>query len=213
MTAGLFAERGFHGVTIEDIGAAVGISGPAVYRHFPSKDALLAEMLTDVSRRLLADGRSASTDEPRRAVEALVRAHIRFALEEPDLIRVQDRDLANLPPADARKVRRLQRSYVEVWVEALQTLDPAIGRAEARARTHAVFGLLNSTPHSAVGQDPQVMPTLLLDLAMACLCRPPVMSGGPAPAGRATAGDGHAQAKASGARGHRSTDSPALRQA
>ncbi len=174
VTAGLFAERGFHGVTIEDIGAAVGISGPAVYRHFPSKDALLAEMLTDVSRRLLADGQAASADEPRRALEALVRAHIRFALEEPDLIRVQDRDLANLPPADARKVRRLQRSYVEVWVEALQALDPALSTAEARARTLAVFGLLNSTPHSAVGQDPAVMRSLLLDLAMACLCRPPV---------------------------------------
>lgn len=178
VTAELFAERGFHGVTVEDIGAAAGISGPAVYRHFPSKDALLAEMLVGVSQRLLAGGRAeeASTDVPRRAVEALVRAHIRFALEEPDLIRVQDRDLANLPPGDARRVRRLQRSYVEVWVDALQSLDPTIGTAEARARTHAVFGLLNSTPHSAVGQDPQVMPALLLDLAMACLCRPPVVA-------------------------------------
>ena len=183
VTAGLFAQRGFHGVSVEDIGAAAGISGPAVYRHFPSKDALLAEMLVDVSRRLLAGGQAVVADctQPRAAVEALVRAHTRFALEEADLIRVQDRDLANLPPADARRVRRLQRSYVEVWVEALQALDPTIGTAEARARTHAVFGLLNSTPHSAVGQDPRVMPALLLDLAMACLCRPPV-SPDPVPA-------------------------------
>jgi AcrR family transcriptional regulator len=57
VTARLFAERGFHGVSIEDIGAAAGISGPGVYRHFPSKDALLAELLVDVSERLRDGGR------------------------------------------------------------------------------------------------------------------------------------------------------------
>ncbi|MGH3950933.1 MAG: helix-turn-helix domain-containing protein, partial [Pseudonocardiaceae bacterium] len=44
--AELFAQHGFHGVGIDDIGAAVGISGPALYRHFRSKDAMLGEMLT-----------------------------------------------------------------------------------------------------------------------------------------------------------------------
>ncbi|MBS2080005.1 helix-turn-helix domain-containing protein, partial [Mycobacterium tuberculosis] len=33
----LFAERGFLAVRLEDIGAAAGVSGPAIYRHFPSK--------------------------------------------------------------------------------------------------------------------------------------------------------------------------------
>ena len=37
--AELFAERGFHGVSVNDIGAACGISGPALYKHFPSKQA------------------------------------------------------------------------------------------------------------------------------------------------------------------------------
>ena len=41
----LIAERGFLGVRLEDIGAAVGISGPAIYRHFPNKEALLVELL------------------------------------------------------------------------------------------------------------------------------------------------------------------------
>lgn len=39
--AELFAHRGFNGVSINDIGAAVGISGPALYRHFASKDDLV----------------------------------------------------------------------------------------------------------------------------------------------------------------------------
>ena len=34
----LFAERGFLAVRLEDIGAAAGVSGPAIYRHFPNKE-------------------------------------------------------------------------------------------------------------------------------------------------------------------------------
>ncbi len=56
MAARLFAERGFHGVSVGDIGKAVGVSGPALYKHFDSKDAVLAEMLVAISERLLAEG-------------------------------------------------------------------------------------------------------------------------------------------------------------
>ncbi|WP_319950180.1 helix-turn-helix domain-containing protein, partial [Klebsiella pneumoniae] len=54
--ARLIADRGFPGVRLDDLGAAAGISGPAVYRHFPSKEALLVELLVGVSQRLLAGG-------------------------------------------------------------------------------------------------------------------------------------------------------------
>ena len=56
--AELFAERGFHGVSVNDIGEACGISGPALYKHFNSKDDLLAQSLTSTSERLLAEGKS-----------------------------------------------------------------------------------------------------------------------------------------------------------
>src|ERR1700752_952966 len=50
----LIAERGDLAVRLEDIGSAAGVSGPAIYRHFPNKEALLAELLVGVSTRLLA---------------------------------------------------------------------------------------------------------------------------------------------------------------
>lgn len=55
--ARLFAERGFDGVTLGDIGEAAGVSGPAVYRHVAGKQALLGAILVDVSERLLEGGR------------------------------------------------------------------------------------------------------------------------------------------------------------
>ncbi len=152
--ARLFASQGFRGTSVEDIGAACGVSGPAVYKHFSGKDDILARLLVDISAQLVEGGRQVAADpDPARALRALVEFHTDFALGEPDLIRVQDRDLPSLNERDRARVRRLQRTYVEQWTEVLRRLDPALPAETARLRAHAVFGLLNSTPHSARGRD------------------------------------------------------------
>ena len=153
--ARLFAERGFRGTSVEDIGAACGVSGPAVYKHFAGKDDILARLLVDISEQLVEGGRQvvSAAPEPGAALRSLVEFHTDFALAEPDLIRVQDRDLPSLNERDRARVRRLQRSYVESWTDVLRRRDPALPEETARLRAHAVFGLLNSTPHSARGRD------------------------------------------------------------
>ena len=146
----LVAERGFLAVRLEDIGAAAGVSGPAIYRHFPNKEALLVELLVGISTRLLAGATAvvAETTDAATALDKLVDFHLDFALGESDLIRIQDRDLAHLPEPAKRQVRRAQRQYVEIWVDVLRRLDDACSEADARLMAHAAFGLLNSTPHS-----------------------------------------------------------------
>ncbi|MEU7882304.1 SACE_7040 family transcriptional regulator [Microbispora bryophytorum] len=169
--AGLFAARGFHGVSIEDIGAAVGVSGPALYRHFSGKEALLTEMLLDISERLREQGARLATtaDTADAALDALLSGHIEFALTHPALIRVHERELDNVPEQARRAVRRLQRLYVEEWVTVLSELHPACPPARLRAATHAVFGLLNSTPRSAGELTPEAMADLLRAMARAAL--------------------------------------------
>jgi hypothetical protein len=66
------------------------------------------------------------------------------------LIVVQDRDWAALPVEAREKVRETQRKYVEVWVKVLRNLRPELRPKTARAMVHAAFGLINSTPHSAL---------------------------------------------------------------
>lgn len=148
--ASQFAERGFNGVSIEDLGSAVGMSGPAVYRHFESKQALLAAILIDVSRELLHGGTTVVERAPdgELALRALVEFHVRFALSNPDVIRVQDRDFDSLSEEDRHTVRSLQRRYVELWVDILQRMQPDTKVAVLRIRAHATFGLMNSTPYS-----------------------------------------------------------------
>jgi AcrR family transcriptional regulator len=192
--AKMFAARGFHGVGIDDIGAAAGISGPAIYRHFASKEALLSEMLAGISQRLLAGGRAlaararepvapiivgggsggsgANLAEPIDVLHELIDFQVAFALDEPELIVVHDRDLASLPAHDRHEVRRLQREYVEIWVDMLRRVRPSAQEARARSAVHAVFGLINSTPHSARLPERAAMAALLHDMAVAALLAP-----------------------------------------
>ncbi|MDT5092695.1 MAG: hypothetical protein QOH60_2058 [Mycobacterium sp.] len=143
------AERGYHAVRLEDIGAAAGVSGPAIYRHFPNKEAMLVELLVGISTRLLAGARSvvATAQNSRDALDGLVDFHLDFALDEPNLIGIQDRDLAHLPDRAKRQVRKAQRQYVEIWVDLICELD-GTDEADARLMAHAAFGLMNSTPYA-----------------------------------------------------------------
>ncbi|MCW2785166.1 MAG: TetR/AcrR family transcriptional regulator [Marmoricola sp.] len=153
--AALFAEHGFHGVSIADLGAACGFSGPALYKHFRGKQAILSEMLVSISEELLREGRQRvrDADDSDGALTSLIAWHVDFALAHKPLIVVQDRDWAALPLEAREKVRDTQRKYVEVWVKVLRSLHPDLAPAQARATVHAAFGLINSTPHSALVSD------------------------------------------------------------
>jgi AcrR family transcriptional regulator len=146
----LVAEKGYLAVRLEDIGAAAGVSGPAIYRHFPNKEALLVELLVGISTRLLAGATDVVSHaaDPASALDGLIDFHLDFALGESDLIRIQDRDLGNLPANAKRQVRKAQRQYVEIWVHVLRQVNESLGEEQARLMAHATFGLLNSTPHS-----------------------------------------------------------------
>jgi AcrR family transcriptional regulator len=150
VAAGLFAEKGFHGVSVAELGAACGFSGPALYRHFRSKDAILAAMLVSISEELLSVGqqRVAAAVDADEALRSLTEWHAEFATGNKALIVVQDRDWSSLPTEAREKVRTLQRKYVDLWARQLQALDGDLSLKEARARAHAAFGLINSTPHS-----------------------------------------------------------------
>ncbi|NLA08648.1 MAG: TetR/AcrR family transcriptional regulator, partial [Microbacteriaceae bacterium] len=145
----LFAQRGFAGVSLEQLGAAVGVSGPAVYRHFANKQAVLAAVLHRASSMLLAGGQRvvATGDALDEQLRMLVAFHVDFALASTDVIRMQDRDLSSLTSDARHEVRRIQREYVELWVTVLRGLHPEESAARLRVRAHAGFGLMNSTPH------------------------------------------------------------------
>lgn len=167
LAADLFAARGFANVTVDDIGEAAGISGPALYHHFSGKEALLGEMLVGISQYLLDGGRGvvAESDDP---IRDLVAFHAEFAVDDRALITVHFRDLVHARPDDQSRVRSLQGRYVALWADALQVRAPHLDRRQAHAAVHATFGLINSTPFS--GRLPRAeMLSLLRVMATAAL--------------------------------------------
>ena len=155
VAADLFAERGFAKVTVDDIGSAVGLSGPALYHHFDGKENLLGEMLVRISEWLLAQATaivdSHSLDE---ALDPIIAMHVDFAVDNRSLITVHFRDLVQARQVDQRQVKDLQGAYVDIWVDIVtaQRASPddltPIDAKDVRAAVHAVLGLINSTPFS-----------------------------------------------------------------
>src|SRR5438067_8779429 len=87
IAVGLFASRGYHGVSMDDIGAAAGVTGPALYHHFAGKEAMLIAALAPVSGGLLEGGKArvAQHADPKLALESPVEFHVAFALANPAL--------------------------------------------------------------------------------------------------------------------------------
>jgi AcrR family transcriptional regulator len=172
IAVGLFATRGYYGVSMDDIGAAAGVTGPALYHHFAGKEAMLAAALNPVSESLLSGGQARVAEhasDPAAAVAALVDFHVDFALANPAVITLHLHELDRLPEEPRREIRRLQRLYVEVWVAALTALRAELAAAEARVLAHAAFGLMNSTPFLSVEVDRARSAALLRTATLAAL--------------------------------------------
>ncbi len=169
----LYARHGFHGVRLDDLGKGAGISAPAVYRHFESKEAVLEELLVGISEYLNSGGDAIiarhKDDSATSALIELIDFHVAFAMSEPELIRIQDRDLAALPETSRRTVRRLQRSYVSHWAEVVAQANPDWSLDAATVRVHAVFGMINSTPYQARHSSAEVVGVELRAAAQAAL--------------------------------------------
>lgn len=189
--ARLFALKGYHAVSIDDLGAAVGVSGPALYRHFASKEAMLTELLVSASERLLAGFHqiAAAGAGNRQTVEQLVAFHLDFALQERDVIRIQDRELANLPAEVNHRVRQLQRQYISGWSAFVAPLRPDTSPADLDVLMHAAFGVLNSTPYSAALNGVADVRGVLRTAAMTVLLGPEITADGVHGPGRRRPGE------------------------
>jgi AcrR family transcriptional regulator len=174
--ADLVARRGFTAVSMEDIGEAVGITASAIYRHYDSKSAVLVAMFDRVVDRLLGDGQAIAasrTADPAQALARLVEGHIDFVVNDRDVAQVYFRELAQVPEADRRRLRRNQRLYVEEWVLLLTEQRPVLDDAAARALVHAAIGVIQSTLWYAAGLQEDRLRSVLRTAALGVLSSEP----------------------------------------
>jgi AcrR family transcriptional regulator len=142
--AELFFERGFAATGVAAIGERVGISGPAIYSHFSSKDEILTTLALEALDRLF-ERIGQPTDDPRADLERLIRSHAEEVLRDRGLANVYVREGRSLAPAFEKLIRRRLDQYVERWVATLARCWPHHDRATLIAAASAAMGLTNST--------------------------------------------------------------------
>ncbi|WP_370588726.1 TetR/AcrR family transcriptional regulator [Pseudonocardia sp. C8] len=108
-----FARHGYEATTMADIGTAVGMRGPSLYKHVRSKQDLLASVIHATMTALLRDHDAAvsGVDDPverlRRAVDAHVRFHARHRVEAF----VGNRELRSLTEPGRSEILGLRATY------------------------------------------------------------------------------------------------------
>jgi AcrR family transcriptional regulator len=141
----LFAEHGYAAVSIDDIGAAVGITGPSVYKHFESKHDLLLEAIVRGTSRMM-DDLAAASEASSNLVEKLRQisdAYVGLALDESDLIGVLIGETIHLEPAARSRTRKVQRAVIDDWVALLRACQTDLDPTEARIKVQAAQMVAN----------------------------------------------------------------------
>jgi len=172
--AELAARRGFHIVGMTEIGARAGIVGSGIYRHFPTKEAILVALLDRVMERL-QQGASAIVERglpDHVTLTLLVRDHITVAIEDGSVLAVYHREAHTLPEEEHRRLRRAQRHYLEDWVHTLAPLRRDLADGEVRLAVHAAIGAIQSTLFFQSGLPAERLAALLEEMAHACLGLP-----------------------------------------
>ena len=148
----LFAANGFAGVSTDDIGASVGISGPSLYNHFPAKsDILVAAMLRgDEWLRMDMHRAFATASDARDGLTRLLASYCSFVFDNPQLIQVLVSESGHLPEPERHRTRAAQYDYIAEWVTLMRQVHPQWDAVQARIRVQAVQTMMNNialTPH------------------------------------------------------------------
>jgi AcrR family transcriptional regulator len=160
----LFHQRGFHAVSMEDIGAAAGIAGPSVYKHFPSKASLLCAIARRGVDRLALDAERAlaTSAGEAEALRRLVESYVRVLCGSSELAVGLSATGANIPEADRADLLRAQRDYVARWVDLLVATRPELNPREAKITVYAALTVANDlTRTRRIASRPQLAAELV----------------------------------------------------
>ncbi len=136
----LFARHGYAAVSMRSIADAVGVQVSALYNHYPTKQAILVDLLTGHMERLLA----AWTEEaktslpPKAAVERFARFHIRYHITKPDEVFLSYMELRSLDPDNFKTLDKLRRTYENILTDIVKTLTPD----DPKITAMAILGML-----------------------------------------------------------------------
>lgn len=122
VSAELFAAKGVAATTVRGIASQVGVRSGALYHYFPSKDAIVREVLHTYLQGLKAryDEAAPRSLDPRARLRAVVEVSLRTAEDDPHATTVYQSELTNLRDLpEYRPVKELADEVQRVWLETI----------------------------------------------------------------------------------------------
>jgi len=167
----LFRENGYHATGIDEIGEAAGITGPGIYRHFSSKDAILMTVFDRIWLRLRESISAASKLGPQEALVLLVETHVDLVVHNRTATTLLLQELRSLPENYQAKARRNEAIYRDAWANAIIKKNPTLSLDEGRLIAESCFWLINAFDGDPVcgSVGPDRAKHLLTEMAYAAL--------------------------------------------
>jgi AcrR family transcriptional regulator len=158
----LFAERGYHGVGMNEIGDAAGMSGPSLYEYVAGKADLLLDAY-DRAGAFVAAGAAdalANATSASDALDRLARSYVEVAFDHVDLLVVTSREGASLPESERPRLSRRRRELHEQWTAVLRELPGDMSPADTRVLVRSVFALVSSLARQRRDSSPSIEATV-----------------------------------------------------
>jgi AcrR family transcriptional regulator len=175
----LFSQAGYHGTSLQEIADELGITRPAFYYYFRSKDDLLWRLIGSLGDQLLEEVRPV-VDEPLTPLEKLHKllvAHTRTILGNPEAFKIYFTERHLVDPRRDRQLRRGEEQYITLYEEVIADAqrDGVVRQGDPHLLALVVTGLANSALRWFQARRPltaEAASELLADLALASISAP-----------------------------------------
>ena len=139
----LFAERGYHGTTVRDIGSALGIRAPSLYNHIRSKQGLLQEIMLETSTAVWEEFEAAvsGVEDPEERLRRAMHAYVMRHTTHPREARIVNRELSSLEEPARSEVRALRKRH-ERAIRSIITDGVAAGSFDLDTPSLGSFAIL-----------------------------------------------------------------------
>jgi AcrR family transcriptional regulator len=176
----LFHERGYHATGMDEIGAAAGITGPGIYRHFRNKEDILETLVRDRGEQVVAEIEvvTSSDLEPRAMVDALARSYVHGIVSDPSLAVVAMYERRTLSSETRAWLDKMERRNVEAWVAVLRRARPDLTDQEARVVVHGALSLGVAVCNYKSGLDDEAIARIVHPMVVAALLGEPTARDG-----------------------------------
>jgi len=168
--AELFAANGYAAVGVDDIGRRVGVTGPAIYRHFPGKEAVLAAVVLGIVDQFIEHAEEASQGEP--GMDAFISSAVAISLDHPSELATYVRERHRLPPDQKRILSRRERKLFTLWHEGMLAARPELDEERLVVREQAAVGALNALSQWNAGPPRPRLDHLLTTACLAVVLAP-----------------------------------------